>query len=880
MNRHTQRPEHLPAAARLTKQEDLNVRMSKQSYRFGTREALLLVVALLSVLVAIGYQTKHAAAAGTFSLTHNAISVVEGQNAEIVINRSGGGDNVQVTLTLTPGTAIAGTDYLYAAPIDVLFTVPGNSQATISIGTVDRPGDNGNRTFTATLTVPDGSTLGTYSSAVVTIIDNDAAPTYSYQTTAASFAEGTNNATVTVLRSGSTAAVQSVDCAVTGAGTASPGVDFTVVDGTANFAIGATTATCAFNILADVLSDSGETIVLGFANPTGGIAAGALNQSMTITITDAPSGTVQFSQANYTVGESAGTASFGVTRTGGSNGAITAYCSTTTGPGTATAGVDYTQVTNQALNWGNGDTTTKFCLVPIAQDLASEPAEQFGLQLTGSNLGAQTTATVTINDDDGVGVLQFSSPTYIGSETGGAITITVTRTGSTSGQVTVDYATNPVGSTAIAGVDYVATAGTLVWPNGDGTPKSFTVTPIADGIAEGAETVNLMLSNPGGGASLGAQSTAVLTLTDSTTIPVISSISPAAGPTTGGTFVTITGANFTGATSVTFGGLPCTSVSVVSSATITCVTPARTAGTVEVIITTPQGQNTTTGTQNDYTYTSGPTVTSVSPNTGPATGNTVVTISGTGFTASGMTVKFGTVTAVFTYIDSTTIVAVAPAQSAGVVDVIVTTPGGTSPNTAADNYTYTGSSAPVITSLSPVSGPVGTSVIITGTGFTGATSVTFGGVSSLFTVNNSTQITATVPVGTPAGVVDVRVTTPGGTSANTAADNFTNTSAAQTVTYTLYFRFTLLVWTGKNNISAIAALSGQETPDNPQTNNVSALVGAIWRFNPQTQSWGGYFPGSEGVPGANDFTTLQNGQAYFFALKNPGTVTWTTLLGP
>jgi hypothetical protein len=331
---------------------------------------------------------------------------------------------------------------------------------------------------------------------------------------------------------------------------------------------------------------------------------------------------------------------------------------------------------------------------------------------------------------------------------------------------------------------------------------------------------------------------------------------------------------------VTFGGLPCTSVVVVLSTQITCVTPAHLGGTVEVIVTTPIGSNTTIGTQNDFFYTGGPTVTFISPSTGPATGNTIVTITGTGFTSSGMTVKFGTVTAVFTYIDPTTIVAVAPAQSAGTVDIIVTTPGGTSPNTAADNYTYTGTSVPVVTSVSPASGPIGTTITITGTGFTGVTLVTVGGVTASHTVNSSTQITATVPAGTPAGVVDVRVTGPGGTSANTAADNFTNTSAGQTVTYTLYFRFTLLVWTGKNNIGALAALTGLETPDNPQTNNVAALVGAIWRFNPATQTWGGYFPGSDSVPGANDFTTLQNGQAYFFALKNAGTVPWTTLLGP
>ncbi|MBE0611948.1 MAG: IPT/TIG domain-containing protein [Dehalococcoidia bacterium] len=851
--------------------------MSNETYRFGAREAFVLVVALLSALVAIGYQTRSAYADGTFGFSSASYTVTEGDTAQIVINRTGGTENVQITATVTDGTAVSPTHYINPGPVQFIFTVPGSNTATLQVGTVEDLVQNVDRTFSVTLTVPGSSTPG-ITSAVVTIVDDDGPSTYSYQSAAVSFSEGTSNAAVTVLRSGSTANPQSVDCQVTGAGTATPGVDFTVVDGTANFGVGATSATCTFNILADAFPAEGENIVLGFTNAVGGIGAGGSNQTMTITITDAPTGTVQFSQSNYTVTEGVGTATFAVTRTGGSNGGISAFCSTTAG--TADANIDYIQVVNQSLTWVNGETTTKFCQVQIIQDGTIESSEQFGLQLSGGNVGSPSTATVTINDDDGVGVLQFSSTTYTGAETGGAITITVTRTGSTTGQVTVDFATNPSGSTATAGVDYFATSGTLIWSNGDGTSKSFTVTPIADGLAEGTETVNLVLSNPTGGASLGAQSTAVLNITDSTTIPVITSIAPPAGPIVGGTPVTIYGANFTGAFSVTFGGLPCTSVSVVLSTQITCVTPAHLGGTVEVIVTTAIGSNTTVGTQNDYFYTGGPTVTFVSPNTGPATGNTIVTITGTGFTSSGMTVKFGAVTAVFTYIDTTTIVAVAPAQSAGTVNVVVTTPGGTSPNTSADDYTYTGTSVPVVTSVSPASGPIGTTIIITGTGFTGVTSVTVGGVSAAHTVNSSTQITATVPAGTPAGVVDVRVTGPGGTSANTAADNFTNTSAGQTVTYTLYFRFTLLVWTGKNNIGALAALTGLETPDNPQTNNVSASVGAIYRFNGSTQSWEAYFPGSDGVPGANNFTTLQNGTAYFIALKGGGQISWTVLLGP
>jgi large repetitive protein len=82
--------------------------------------------------------------------------------------------------------------------------------------------------------------------------------------------------------------------------------------------------------------------------------------------------------------------------------------------------------------------------------------------------------------------------------------------------------------------------------------------------------------------------------------------------------------------------------------------------------------------------------------------------------------------------------------------------------------------APTVTGVSPASGPAvgGTAVAITGTNFTGATSVSFGGLAAAsFTVNSATSITAISPAGT--GTVDVVVTTPGGASATFAADRFT-----------------------------------------------------------------------------------------------------------
>ena len=105
----------------------------------------------------------------------------------------------------------------------------------------------------------------------------------------------------------------------------------------------------------------------------------------------------------------------------------------------------------------------------------------------------------------------------------------------------------------------------------------------------------------------------------------------------------------------------------------------------------------------------------------------------------------------------------------------VTTPGGTTSDTSADDCTYAAVSAPTVGSLAPTTGPTtgGTSVLISGTGFTGASAVTFGSTAATsFTVNSATQITATAPAHA-AGAVDVRVTTPGGTSLTGPADQFT-----------------------------------------------------------------------------------------------------------
>jgi hypothetical protein len=143
-------------------------------------------------------------------------------------------------------------------------------------------------------------------------------------------------------------------------------------------------------------------------------------------------------------------------------------------------------------------------------------------------------------------------------------------------------------------------------------------------------------------------------------------------------------------------------------------------------------------------------------------------------------VLFGTVPATIVSDTPGQIVATSPAGT-GVVDVTVTTAGGVSTKVSADQFTYV--AAPTIASISPSKGPTagGTSVTITGTNLTNATSVKFGTIAAAsITSDTATTIVAVAPAGA-AGMADVTVTTTGGTSAISSADQFTYV-AAPTVT--------------------------------------------------------------------------------------------------
>lgn len=271
-----------------------------------------------------------------------------------------------------------------------------------------------------------------------------------------------------------------------------------------------------------------------------------------------------------------------------------------------------------------------------------------------------------------------------------------------------------------------------------------------------AGVTTLAVTTAGGTASTG------YTYADT---PTITSVSPAQGPVGGNTTVVITGTGFVGVispSSVRFGSVNAASYTVNSSTQITAITPAAGyASTQRVIVVGVGGVSANTAAA-QFTYVATPTVTAISPGSGPEAGGSAVVITGTDFTGA-TAVSFGATPASFTVVSATQITATVPAGT-GTVDVRVTTAGGTSVTSPADQFTYY--PPPTIQFLSrfTLSTNGGTALSIGGTGLQGATAVTFGGVAAAsFTVNSSSQISVTAPAHA-AGLVDVLVTTPGGSA--------------------------------------------------------------------------------------------------------------------
>src|SRR4029079_14853776 len=161
--------------------------------------------------------------------------------------------------------------------------------------------------------------------------------------------------------------------------------------------------------------------------------------------------------------------------------------------------------------------------------------------------------------------------------------------------------------------------------------------------------------------------------TAAASLPVVQSISPQSGPIAGGTTIIISGQNFAAPIYVDFDGQHITPI-VNTPSQLTVTSPSHAAGVVPLFVTTSAGTSSPTAADN-LTYLKPPAISLVSPNVGPTSGGTAVTI--TGPNLSGLTeVRFGSTSVAPVLATASSVLTYSPAHSAGTVDVRVRNSGG------------------------------------------------------------------------------------------------------------------------------------------------------------------------------------------------------------
>ncbi len=392
--------------------------------------------------------------------------------------------------------------------------------------------------------------------------------------------------------------------------------------------------------------------------------------------------------------------------------------------------------------------------------------------------------------------LQFNTPTHAA----GAVDVTVRNPDGQEGTLSDGYtyvqaspptvtsvspdsgSTNGGTEIIVSGTDFVEGSGSGVTIGGTSISYYY-VTYGSDGTwlrfdtpTHAAGPVDVTVRNPDGQEG---------TLADGYTYveaspPTVTSVSPDSGASNGGTEITVFGTDFVegSGSGVTIGGNWISYYDITYGSDGTWLqfdTPVHAAAVVDITVRNPDGQEgTLTG---GYTYVADPTpsITSVSPDSGPSNGGTEVTVYGSDFvegSGSGVTIGGTSVSNSITYgEDGTWLRFVTPVHLPGSVDVTARNPDGQE-GTLSDGYTYIADSPPTINSVSPDSGGTngGTEVTVYGSNFIegSGSGVTIGGNSiSYYDITygaDGTWLRFITPVHS-AGTVDITVRNPDGQAA-------------------------------------------------------------------------------------------------------------------
>ncbi len=510
---------------------------------------------------------------------------------------------------------------------------------------------------------------------------------------------------------------------------------------------GATTGTVSVTTGAGTGTSSGTftvgppPTVSGF-NPTGGQAG----TSVTVTGTGfgSPQGTsvLKFGATQATsISNWTDTSITAVVPAGASTGAV----SVTTATGTGASGTSFVVAPAPTISSFTPNTGVSGTSVVIS-----------GAGFTGATAVKfnGTAATPFSIDNDG----QITTTVPAGATSGLITVTTATGTGTSANSFTVGAPTittfNPTGgpvgtSVVITGTNFgfSQASSTVKFGTITASPTAWTGTSITVPVPATAITGTISVTTAAG-TGTSANSFTV------GPVPVVSNFTPAGGP--AGTSVTITGSGFgspQGTSTLSFGATQATSISNWTDTSITALVPAG-AITGAISVTTGAGTGTSA---NNFVVGPPPNVTGFTPQGGP--GGTSVTITGTNFGATQGSVSFnGTAATVGTWTDTQITTTVPAAATSGAISVTGAT------GTGISSTPFTVGPAPIVSGFNPTSGAVGASIAVSGSGFTGATSVKFAGTPASFSVVNDGQINATVPVAAANGQISVTTVTGTGTS--------------------------------------------------------------------------------------------------------------------
>ena len=448
----------------------------------------------------------------TVSFADGALSVDE--NAGTVQSRVtlsvAASEDVTLTISVIGGSASNGADY--TLPADSLVTIPaGETFADLSISISNDTLDEDNETLGLQIFTPTNATLTAPFTQLITIVDDDATPTVSFDSAGASFDENAGTLMIPVRLSAASGLEVRAAFAVSGSATAG---DFSSpTSSPLVFPPGSTAANVVVNIANDTLDENSESVVFTLGALTN--AGPGAQQAYTATILDdddAP--TVSFDLAASSVNEDAGTVTLGFSLSAPSSQQVTVPFTATGALGARGATVN----THSPVVIGAGNQTGSITLA-IDDDTLDEFDQFVTLTLgtpTNATLGTRPQHALTLVDNDAQPTVKFTAQTQNVGEAAASATVSLQLSAASGKPVTVPLS---FGGTASRPGDYDTAVSSLTIPAGD-LSGSFSLSIVNDTVFESPnETVIVSAGSPGNATLIDPGSQTVTIVDDDSAPP-------------------------------------------------------------------------------------------------------------------------------------------------------------------------------------------------------------------------------------------------------------------------------------------------------------------------------------------------------------------------